>query len=215
MGILGKLRHQYQTNGAKEFAIWFTKKALMSLQAYLCDYHTSFVIERAIDEKIPDIHAKLPVRFVHGSVDDLMRFRHIRKPWGHYRKILEDRFRSGRTCILALHENELIGYVWITDRPETDRNLGLTIRPAEGESYGFDLYVLPEYRKDLVGIELIIRWLEHARDGGKTKAIGVVSSKNQPMLVTTRLVFRFRRTREVRSVEFFKRWGYAAGAKEL
>jgi GNAT superfamily N-acetyltransferase len=215
MGILGKLRDQYQTHGARKFIIWLTKQALKNLHTYLCDYQIIYVIERALDDRMPDVHSKIPTQFVYGSVSDLMRFRYIRKPWRHYRKILEDRFQRGQTCILAFHENMLIGYVWITDRPETDRNLGITINPAEGESYGFDLYVLPEYRKDFVGIELISRWLRDARDAGKTKAIGVVASNNRPMLMTTRLVFGFRRKREVRSMEFFKRWGHVIGETEL
>jgi GNAT superfamily N-acetyltransferase len=215
MGVLNKWRDQYRMQGAIPFAVWFAKSALGTLRANLCNYHVTYVIERPLDAKIPEVHSKLPVQFVYASANDLMRFQNIRQPWRHYRKILEDRFRSGQTCLLALHENRLLGYVWVTDRPETDRNLGITVRPAAGESYGFDLYVLPEYRKDLIGIDLIRLWLHHARQTGKVKAIGMVSAKNQPMLMTTQIMFRFRRTREVRSIEFFRKWGFVIGEKFL
>jgi hypothetical protein len=90
----------------------------------------------------------------------------------------------------------------------------LTIQPQEDESYGFDLFVLPEYRKFLVGYELISRWLQYSKEAGKAKAIGVVATWNKPMQMTTKLVFGFKVIWKVRSVELFKKRALLSRAKK-
>lgn len=142
-------------------------------------------------------------------------FRGVLKPWDRFHRLYKERFQRGQTCIICFHRGKAIGYIWISFISETDKHYGLTVKPKNNESYGFDLYVLPEYRKFLVGFELISRWLKFSQDSGKEKAIGMVASYNHPMLVTTKLVFGFKKTKEVRAIEFFRRRGFVISKKDL
>lgn len=210
-----KIRQYYHENGLSKSALWVTSKSLKSFVTAFVNPRTCYIIEKLLEDKLPNMKAKLDVTFRSGCIEDFESFQYELRPWRRFRKIFSDRFRNGKTCIVCLRQSQAIGYIWITDLTETDKNLGITIRPKNDESYGFDLYVLPEYRKHLVGYELISHWLHQAQEEGKRKAIGIVASYNHPMLMTTKLVFGFKKTKEVRSIEFFRRRGFVIQERDL
>lgn len=173
------------------------------------------VIGKSLSGEIPFIKAKLDLTFKRAEEQEIDYFRDLLKPWDTWSRITRKRFEKGQTCIMCFHENRAIGYIWISFVPETDRNIGLTVRPRENESYGFDLFVLPEYHKFLVGYELISRWLQYSKASGREKAIGVVAACNKPMQMTTKLVFGFKAIKKIRSVEFFKKRGFIISSRIL
>jgi GNAT superfamily N-acetyltransferase len=212
---VGKIKMRFYELGLGRTAVWVMNKAVTSALTAVCRQQTCFIIQRSLDGRLPEMHAKIPLSVRFASIDDLSCFQGIREPWSRYQRIFRERFRRGQTCIISFHQEKAVGYLWMTDIPESDKRLGLTITPDAEESYGFDLYVLPEYRRELVGFDLVSRWLTHARSSGKRRAIGVVASQNQPMLIMTKLAFGFRRAREVRSLEFFRSFGVIIDEKEL
>ncbi len=204
-----KIGSYYKENGLLKTMLRVAEKTL----GVIINIRKYCIIEKSLSGNIPFIKAKLDVTFRMAEVNDMDFIKDMLEPCSVWYRIIKKRFEKGQTCILCFHENRAIGYVWITFVPETDRNIGLTVRPRDNESYGFDLFVLPEYRKFLIGYELISRWFQYSKDSGRGKAIGVVAQWNKPMLMTTKLVFGFKVTRKLRAVEFFKKRGFIISSK--
>jgi hypothetical protein len=61
----------------------------------------------------------------------------------------------------------------------------------------------------------VSRWLRYSREAGRSKAVGVVAAQNQPMLMMTKLLFGFRKTKELRSIEFFRHLGVVISEREI
>ena len=166
------------------------------------------MIEKDLDREPLFIKAKMDIKFKVADPGDFETPQRAHMlPWKYYRAVYDDRIGRGVTCIIGFAGPQAVGYIWLTSFAEKDRKLGFTIKPGQDEIYGLDLYVLPEYRRYLVGYELISLWLKHAYQTGKKRAIGVVAEWNKPMLMTSALVFGFRKTKTMYSLEFFKRIG--------
>ncbi|MDP2853984.1 MAG: GNAT family N-acetyltransferase [Smithellaceae bacterium] len=204
-----KIGRYYAENGLVKAMRWIVGKSIKRI----IDIRKFYILEKSLSENVPFIKAKIDVMFRMAEVQDIDYFKDILKPWDYWSGIIKKRFEKRQTCIICFHKNCVIGYVWISFVPETDKTLGLTVRPRDNESYGFDLFVLPEYRKDLIGYELISRWLQYSKAYGREKVIGVVAAWNKPMQMTTKLVFGFKLTKQLRSVEFFKRRGFIISSK--
>ena len=106
-----------------------------------------------------------------------------------------------------------IGYIWLSFTGEYERNLGIKIQTNNKESYGFDLFVVPEYRKFSIGFELIRRWLKLSKESGKEKAMGIVANYNEPMLVALKL-FGFKVKERIHSIEILKLKGITLKRKK-
>ncbi|MBA4367693.1 MAG: hypothetical protein C0403_08650 [Desulfobacterium sp.] len=206
-----KIGRYYSENGLVKTVMRVADKLL----GIIINIKKSYVIEKSLSGNIPFIEAKIDVMFRMAEIQDVDYFKDILKPWNNWFAIIKNRFEKRQTCILCFHENSAIGYIWISFVPETDKKLGITVRPRDDESYGFDLFVLPEYRKFLIGYELISRWLQYSKASGREKAIGVVAAWNKPMQMTTKLVFGFKVMEKIRSVEFFKKRGFIISSKKI
>lgn len=211
MSLIRKISGYYKENGAVKSVLWIADKSLKRIINII----KFDILEKSIIENIPFIKAKIDVTFRIAEVKDMDYFKEILKPWHVWFRILKKRFEKRQTCIICFHKNRAIGYIWISFVPETDRKLGLTVRPLSNESYGFDLFVLPEYRKFLVGYELISRWLQYSKSFGREKVIGVVREFNKPMQITTKIVFGFKMREKYRSVEFFNKRGFILSSQKI
>lgn len=206
-----KIGGYYKENGTVKTVLWVADKSLKKI----INIRKFDILEKSLTENIPFIKAKIDVTFRIAEVNDMGYFKDILKPWHVWFRILKKRFEKRQTCIICFHKNCAIGYIWISFVPETDRKLGLTVRPLGNESYGFDLFVLPEYRKFLVGYELISRWLQYSKSFGREKVIGVVRELNKPMQITTKIVFGFKMREKYRSVEFFNKRGIIISSQKI
>ncbi len=204
-----KIGSHYEEKGLVKTMIWIAVKSIRRI----ISINEHYILEKSLSGHVPFLKAKIDVMFKMAEVNDMDSFKDILEPWNFWYRLTKQRFEKGQTCIICFHENRAIGYVWISFVPETDRKIGLTVRPQDNESYGFDLFVLPEYRKFLIGYELISRWLQYSRESGRENVIGSVAEWNKPMLMTTKLVFGFKVTKILRSVEFFQRRGFIISSK--
>ncbi len=202
--MIGKILNHYRVNGVALTVKWGGRR----IAERLVFLRKSYVVARNLDREPTYIKAKIDVEFKIAGPGDFETLKEHRLPWKYYSSVFEDRINRGVTGIVGFMGSQAVGYIWLTSCREKDRNLGFTITPADDEIYGLDLYVLPEYRKDLVGYELISLWLKQACEAGKKRAIGVVAEWNKPMLMTTRLVFGFRIIKTMYSLEFFKKRGF-------
>jgi GNAT superfamily N-acetyltransferase len=206
-----KIGRYYKENGAVKTLLRVADKSLK----IIINIRKFDILEKSLSENVPFIKAKIDVTFRIAEIKDIDFFKDILKPWHVWFRILKKRFERRQTCIICFHKNRAVGYIWISFVPETDRNLGLTVRPLDNESYGFDLFVLSEYRKFLIGYELISRWLQYSKLSGREKVIGIVGELNKPMQITTKLVFGFKVREKYRSMEFLKRRGVIISSKKM
>jgi GNAT superfamily N-acetyltransferase len=210
--LMVKIRGYYAQNGFMKTMQWGSCRVIERL---VC-LRKSYVIVKDLDREPLYIKAKADLQFKLASPGDFATLKERMLPWKYYKAVYDDRIRRGVTCVIGFVGPQAVGYIWETVLDEKDKNLGFTIKPGRDEIYGLDLYVLPEYRKHLVGYEFISLWLKRAREAGKKRAIGVVEERNKPMLMTTKLVFGFRKTKKMVSLEFFKKMGlliYTSDAK--
>lgn len=196
------LRHR--ENRKPSSFIWRVVRAVLTLTVRI---HRWWIIERDVSLELPEITDDGSLDYRVCTAADLPRFQGIRSPWKVWRRIFLERWRRAQLCIACLDSGAVVGYIWVARMPEHDRALGVTVVPAPDESYGFDLYVKPEYRRRGVGFSLIARWLRDARTLGKRRAVGIVLDWNTPMLAATTLGFGFRRARRLASLELFRAYG--------
>jgi GNAT superfamily N-acetyltransferase len=209
--LQNKIIQHTNENGVIKTVFWVIKK---SIEKTIIQFKYGYVIEKSLTGNFPFIHSKMNATFKIADFKDMEYFQNDLKPWKEWSKRFKRRFDKGQTCIACFTEEKALGYIWISTVPESDPDLGLEIRPDADEVYGFDLFVLPEYRKFLIGFELISRWLEYSKKAGKKKAIGVVLSANTPMLMTVKLGFGFKIVRTVQSLKFFNWIGILISSKE-
>jgi GNAT superfamily N-acetyltransferase len=214
-GAAAKLRWYYAEHGFPRTLSWASGKFLRNFLSLLVIFRKFYQIERSLEGGFPVFRSRTDVNCRPGSLKDLEPFREVLKPWGKRYRCFERRLKRGQTCLICLHGEKAVGYIWVSFIREGDRNTGITVCPKDDESYAFDLYVLPEYRQYLVGYELLSRWFQYSREAGRLKCFGVVELKNRPMMITTKLVFGFRVVKRMCSLEFFRRWGIVFGIREM
>jgi ribosomal protein S18 acetylase RimI-like enzyme len=180
---------------------------IRAAMAVVFRYHRWWLIERDVSLELPETASAGPLEYRVCTAADLPLFRSVRSPWRVWRRIFLDRWHRGQLCIACLDSSAVAGYVWIARTPERDRMIGIKIVPGVDESYGFDLYVKPEYRRRGVAFSLISLWLRDARALGKRRATGIVLDSNTRMLMATILGFGFRRVRRFASIELLGRYG--------
>jgi GNAT superfamily N-acetyltransferase len=202
--VLRKIRHRFEEKGLGKAIIWFIVKSLKGIVLPVVHLRKYYVLERSLTGDLPFIRATMDVTCKLGSIEDLMPFQGVLNPWRRWHRSFEERLRRGQICIVCQRGEQTIGYIWVSSAPEKDKHLGVTIQPGKDGSYGFDLFVLPEYRKFLIGFELISRWLEYARKEGMKRAIGLVQAINKPMLMTTKLAFGFKYASRSYALEFLR-----------
>lgn len=198
-----KISLHYTQDGLLKTSIW----AACRVMERIVWLRRSYIITKNLDREPLYIKARVAVEYKNASRNDFVTFGQHLLPWKYHRDVFDDRIGRDVTCIIGFVGSQAVGFIWMTSRPERDRRLGFTITPNDDELYGLDLYVLPQYRKDLVGYELISIWLNNAYKKGKRRVMGVVEEWNKPMLMTTRLVFGFKIAETLYSVEFFKKKG--------
>jgi GNAT superfamily N-acetyltransferase len=205
--LLKKVRLQCDEKGFTKTVIWVIGRIFRAIQVAFINPKKYYILEKNLSDKFPYIQDKLDNTYEFVKIQHLEQFKEIRRPWRRWLRRFEERLKRGQTCIACFYKEGAIGYIWISLTPETDKNVGLTVRPKENESYGFDLYVVPEYREFLIGFELISQWLRYSKELGRTRAIGIVAQFNKPMWMTMKLGFGFKIIKRFHSLEFFKSRG--------
>lgn len=138
-----------------------------------------FVLTRSLEEPLPSLEARVPITYRVAEPDDLSCLRDAVLPsqLAYFRK----RLAHGRVCILALYQDNLTAYGWVTDKVtfEID-NLQLQLGP--GDAYLDDIYTLPAYRRQGIGGGLHLERLQYLKERGFKRAVLIVRMDNVPAL---------------------------------
>lgn len=201
-GWADALKQRRTKDGLANTIVWMSQKTVQAGTGVLLRRRSSYLLRRNTTSDVRPIRSTLPTEIRTVSVDEPRYLEGIRSPWTNWHRVFLKRWERGQVCLACLKDNRALGYIWISEIEERDERIGLTIRPERDETYGFDLYVLPEYRKCLIGFELVGQWLTCSRDAGKHVAIGVVETHNKPMLMLLRLAYGFKVWEQYDSLQF-------------
>jgi ribosomal protein S18 acetylase RimI-like enzyme len=137
-----------------------------------------YLIERRIALDLPPVDTRPSLRWRLADLPDLEALASLRAPAPTYSARFRTRFGRGQDCVACFDDETVAGYFWMSTIKEFEPRAGYMIRPRQDESYGFDLFVRPAYRRSRVGSQLVIRFLHHAREAGRSKAIAMVEVTN-------------------------------------
>lgn len=142
--------------------------------------------------------------FQWGTLADLGLFQDVQQQsdvaW--YRELLEQQ----RSCLMAIKEGKLAAYGWFSTQVEPA--LERTYVPlSEGDIYIFDLYTLPDFRRQGIQGRLVKEMLNLAGAEGYKRALSLVSIDNIPSIrlhekLGFEVLSRFRKIRFLGFVRF-------------
>jgi RimJ/RimL family protein N-acetyltransferase len=145
-----------------------------------------------------------PVRVVRSDANNLSSAALRPAPQRHVAPFL----RRGDTGLLAVHEGEAVGWIWLSRVSHRDPWSGLRIHLAPDEGYAYDLWTEPDLRHLLLGQALVGSLLAHAQDDlGLSRVYGWVDSRNRGSEVLLRML-GFTDAQSVQRVHVLHRVGW-------
>ncbi len=141
-----------------------------------CGYRRLLLVERLLDEPVPDFSSRLPVEvtmLTEREIDDYVAFRP-----NTARSDAIDRLRSRQICFVAWHDGRIVSGAWISVQPVWISYLGCAIAVDPGDAHVYDKFTLPAYRG--YGIANAVRTfhLRHLQRAGYRRAVGAVLPEN-------------------------------------
>jgi len=155
--------------------VWRTlqKEGLGSLWLKSLDalgYRRLYLLRRPLVEPIGDCPTTLPVKIGWLTFEELQDYFAFRPDAS--RHDVTQQILQGDRCLVARHEDRIIGAMWGScTRASTRLLLGRDLALAAGEAYQFDAYTLPEVRGKGIAAALSVAWLRQLRDESCTAAI--------------------------------------------
>ena len=98
------------------------------------------------------------------------------------------RLESGRAAGIALLDDRVCGYGWLSRQPELDATCGIAISPAEDEGYIYDGFIFSSYRSRRLYEPLLLWRIDRLRKQGCRKVYSIVFSDNARALSVHRQI---------------------------
>jgi RimJ/RimL family protein N-acetyltransferase len=111
------------------------------------------------------------------------------------------RLRTGRVAGIALVDDRVCGYGWLSQQTEVDTTCGIEIAPGKDEGYIYDGFIFSSYRGRRMYGPLLSWRLNWLRKQGCQKAYSIVFSDNAAALTAHRRV-GFNTCAQIRFVKF-------------
>ena len=139
-------------------------------------YRRVVVMERRLDHTLPEIAARVPVRFRLLTLSDLGSYALLRPDAAA--PATRQRLAQGHQCFALWHEGQIVHAGWTATRDAWVDYLGCPFPLGAGDVYQFDSFTAPAFRGlDLAGAR--IAWMSrHLRDSGFQRLFAVVWPEN-------------------------------------
>jgi GNAT superfamily N-acetyltransferase len=143
-------------------------------------YRRVIVVERSLDEPIPDVRASVPV--VIGwldetQVEDLAALRPTIDP-----RVIRRRLAEGQACVVARRAGRLVFAAWSTTGRAWTNYLQCEIPLATGEVYVYAVFTSPESRGMNIASMALAFTLRHFQAAGYRRHAAVVMPENRRAL---------------------------------
>jgi len=142
--------------------------------------HLRFVIlERSLLEPLPKLSPKISVEIRPVEHADLAQIRNIDRP--SEGKLCEHRLENGHRGLVALYEEQIIGYAWgcAEINPQLER---VPIKLEPGDVLCTDVFVQPKFRGQGIQTVLSLERFQLFRDLGFQRAVCYIETTNAPSL---------------------------------
>lgn len=143
-------------------------------------YRRVVLVERALDEPVPEVTARLPL------VIDLLKESEVDEYVGFFPRgnVSETRRRleAGQLCFVARHRGRLVCANWATTKAAWIPYLGCTIQLAPGEVYTYELFTSPDFRGQNIAPAVKAHQLRQFRRAGYSRAVAVIVPENTASL---------------------------------
>ena len=167
---------------SEEGIITFLKKALKI---------TALSILRITKIIIYELHSQLPMRKISPKIDLSFRLATLKdilamnnELYGYDAKAIKyslDQFKKGDKCILSLHNNKTVGYIWIM-KDYMELSQVNHIRIPEDRAYIYKCFVLKEFRGKRILNAIDSYAIEELRKTDKKYVITSVAKNNKPSI---------------------------------
>ncbi len=140
------------------------------------------VMCRPAELPVPTVSASLPVSvgvLQEHDVDEYSSF----YPWTGPAEALK-RLREGRLCFVARCEGRLVAADWASTVSAYSRDLHRTFPLQPGDVYTYEIYTLPEFRRQRIATAIKVEILRHFRAAGCRRFLNLISPDNHASLHT-------------------------------
>lgn len=161
------LRHE----GPKTFAIKLASEL---------GYRRVLLLERALDDSIPDPPRAEGVVFERLGVDRVDEYRAFRRDAGQDR--IDAQLASGHECYVLRQDGRIVSSCLASTRPQLSAFLGTPIPVGEGDVYLSDAWTDPASRGHSHAHVLCLHQLRHFRDLGSRRAVRATVPENRSAL---------------------------------
>jgi len=94
------------------------------------------------------------------------------------------RLRQGHLCFVARHEGRLVAADWASTESTYSRDLHRTFALQPGDVYTYEIYTLPEFRRQRIATVIKVEILRHFRAAGCCRFLNLISPDNRASLHT-------------------------------
>jgi RimJ/RimL family protein N-acetyltransferase len=141
-------------------------------------YRRVAVMERPLDQSLPEVTPRVPVRIGLLAAHDLPRY-------GHFRPDLDPtsiqrRAEQGHRCFAVWHEGQIVHAGWAATHGAWIDYLGCAFQLEPGEVYQFDSYTAPAFRGLDLAAARVLWMARFFRDAGFGRLLAVVWPENAP-----------------------------------
>jgi hypothetical protein len=143
-------------------------------------YRRLLLLQRSLDESIPEIKLRLPVTIKllkRTELDEYLIFRPKVNP-----SCIMDRFRVGHWCFVARYDERIISASWAATHRAWSFYLACEIPLMPDEVYVYDSFTKPEFRGQAIFPAMRAKTMLHFHAAGYRRMIGGVAPENKPML---------------------------------
>ncbi len=143
-------------------------------------YRRFLLLERWLDEPIPEIEPRVSLAFSRlrpDELDEYLRF-HDEAP----RSQLEERLARGDECFIARHEGRIVATSWASFGQHLIRSIRYRYEIGPSEAYLHDSFTDPTFRGRSIAPALSVYVLEQLRSAGLTRVTVATLPENSANL---------------------------------
>jgi ribosomal protein S18 acetylase RimI-like enzyme len=168
---------------AREGPTGVLRSGSRGLFSYVFDKRMATVFERSLDDAFPEYPPSIPIIVREITQEDIDRFRQPQSLLREHRVAeFAERLKTGRVGVIALADDRVAGYAWLSQGTELDRWLGIEVSMQEGEGYLLDMFIFPHFRRHRIYPSLQLHRFNCLRRLGCRIAYGIVAANNFPAL---------------------------------
>jgi hypothetical protein len=194
------LRASFRWEGPWITSVHVTKTALKPL----IEVNRFLFFETDLTKPLAQVEPRIPLEIRLMTPGDIEAFAPLFNKRGLSPEEIDSRLTRRDKCILACSGAELVGFYWLGFSNQWIQEIGVTLRLASGEAYGYDAVTFPAWRGNRIHPAMDLYRANYARAHGYARYVTYIRADNPPSLRTAPRTGR-KRTKTIWSVRLLGR----------